>query len=388
MRILVLHSRYASGDASGENQVVDDEARLLADAGHDVQTWSPEPDTNGPLRLLATGAGAIHSPSAARVVRDLLREQRSEIVHCHNLFPGLSPSVLRVVAGAGAGVVLTLHNYRLLCLPATFLREGRVCEDCLGRLPWRGVVHRCYRGSLPGSGALAGSLALHRAARTFRHVHRFLAVSAFVRDKYVQAGFPGERIVVKPNFVPARPVRHGRGRYLLFLGRLSPEKGAATLLEAHRPAEHGRLVIAGDGPERARLEARARDGVEFLGAVSPDEVPALLADAQALLVPSLSYEGAPRAVVEAYAAGVPVVASRIGALCELVHDGSSGLLVPADDTDCWAEAMSAVANGDNSELGRGARRLWEAHYSPERAVSHLERAYRAALRETQEVSEA
>jgi glycosyltransferase involved in cell wall biosynthesis len=388
VRILILHSRYASGDASGENRVVESEARLLAAAGHDVETWTPEPDTNGPLRLLATGVGALHSRSATAAVRRLVREHGSEIVHCHNLFPRLSPSVLAAAAREGAGVVVTLHNYRLLCLPATFLRDGRVCEDCLGHVPWRGVVHRCYRRSLPGSGVLAGSLALHRAAGTFRRVHRFLAVSAFVREKYLQADFPAERIVVKPNFVPGRTVRRGRGRHLLYLGRLSHEKGIATVLAAHRPALHGRLVIAGDGPERGRLEARAGSGVEFVGAVPADRVDELLTEARALLVPSQSYEGAPRAVLEAYAAGVPVVASRIGALPELVEDGRSGLLVAPRDTDAWADAMRVVANGDHAGLGAAARRLWQERYSPERGVALLEDAYRQARRRARQVSEA
>ena len=200
MRVLILHSRYLSGTTSGENRVVDDEARLLTEAGHQVDVWDPVPsDTSGP-RLVGTAARAIWSKEAMDHVRGLIRRLDAEIVHCHNLFPILSPAVLRAAHSEGAAVVMTLHNYRLLCLPATFVRDGRVCEDCLGREPWPGVVHACYRASRLGSATLATSLTLHKTIRTFEQVTTFLAVSRFVRDKHIEGGWPGDRINVKPNF--------------------------------------------------------------------------------------------------------------------------------------------------------------------------------------------
>ena len=154
MRILVLHSRYLSGQTSGENRVVEDEVELLSEAGHDVQVWSPSPSPSpselSTLGLARLGVGAVWSRAAVKEVRRLMRRQRTEIVHCHNLFPMLSPAVLSAAAAEGASVVMTLHNYRLFCLPATFLRDGRICEDCLGHIPWRGVMHRCYRDSTLG----------------------------------------------------------------------------------------------------------------------------------------------------------------------------------------------------------------------------------------------
>src|SRR5689334_9201360 len=190
MKILILHSRYLSGQTSGENRVVDDEAQLLRDAGHDVHVWAPSPTEFNPIGLARIGGQAVWSRAAVSEVRRLVRKLGTEVVHCHNLFPMLSPAVLRAAANEGAAVVVTLHNYRFLCLPSTFLRDGSVCEDCLGRVPWRGVRYRCYRNSLLASGALASSLALHRALRTLDEVHSYLAVSSFLRDKYVMAGFP------------------------------------------------------------------------------------------------------------------------------------------------------------------------------------------------------
>ena len=203
----MIHSRYATGTSSGENRVVDDEAALLRDHGHDVLLWAPAAVDAGSKARVGLALRAAWSRRAAAHVRQMAAEFGPDVIHAHNLFPMLSPAVLRT---ASAPVVVTLHNYRLLCLPATFLRDGRTCEDCLGRTPWRGVVHRCYRASTPGSAALAASLTVHRSIGTFDRVAAFLAVSDFVRAKYIEAGFSAGRIRVKPNFVGPMPQRRAR----------------------------------------------------------------------------------------------------------------------------------------------------------------------------------
>jgi glycosyltransferase involved in cell wall biosynthesis len=378
VRILILHSRYLSGAASGENRVVDDEARLLADGGHQVDVWDPAPNSAHGLRLMGTAARAIWSTEATARVRGLIRRSKAEIVHCHNLFPVLSPAVLRTASGEGAAVVMTLHNYRLLCLPATFIRDGRVCEDCLGRTPWPGVVHACYRDSTLGSAALATSLSLHNAFHTFDRVTKYLAVSGFIRRKYVEAGWPDDRIEVKSNFAWESPKRGGPGHYFLYLGRLSPEKGVATLLAAWRRSS-ARFLVVGDGPAHQALSRGAPANVEFRPTVSPAEVPALIREARALLLPSLWYEAQPRVILEAYAAGVPVLASDLGALPEAVGP-DSGLLVPPGDADAWSNAIERLLDDRESErLGHGAWRRWRDRYSPERALQNLEDAYRRAV---------
>lgn len=380
MRVLVLHSRYLSGPVSGENRVVDDEVRLLREAGHEVNVWSPSLERVRDGGLIRVGLGAVWSRRSASRVAELIGSHRPEVVHCHNLFPVLSPAALRAASKAPA-LIVTLHNYRLLCLPATFMRKGEICEACLGRLPWRGVLYRCYRNSAAGSVAIATSLGLHRALGTFERVTLFLAVSEFVRAKYVEAGFAAERIHVKPNFVWETRRRRGHGDYYLFLGRLSPEKGVDRLLDVWRLGQPpGRLLIVGDGPERARLSRAAPIGVGFRGAVRSDEVPEILARAKALVLPSVSYEGAPRSLLEAFAAGVPVIASATGALPELVEDNVSGLLVQSGNAGAWAAALEKLAVNEVADrLGEGAWRTWWEHYSPDRGLEELERAYARAL---------
>jgi glycosyltransferase involved in cell wall biosynthesis len=379
MRVLTLHSRYLSA-ASGENQVVVDEAQLLRDAGHQVWVHAPTTKDASTMDRLRAGGSAVWSASAAAAVARAVRSRGIDIVHVHNLFPNLSPAVLRSAAAAGAGVVVTLHNYRLMCLPANLLRNGRICELCVGRLPWRGVVLRCYRDSVLGSAAIAGSLGLHRAIGSFEMVTRYLAVSDFVKSKYVQAGVPAERIVVKPNFTWQVPRRRGPGAHFLFVGRLSPEKGLMTLLRAWSDEGTATLVVAGDGPQADELRREAPRNVVFLGSVPHEEVARLLAGARALVVPSRCYEAAPKSIIEAFAAGVPVITARIGGLEGIIRDGVSGVHVSSDRPAAWSTATETLLDDRESErLGEGAFRTWQELYSPAIGLRSLEAAYHDAL---------
>jgi glycosyltransferase involved in cell wall biosynthesis len=377
VRVLILHSRYLSGDVSGENRVVDDEARLLADAGHDVLVRLLEPAVDTVADRVATAAKSIWAGRTAASVTRLVRDRGVDVVHAHNLFPELSPAVLPAAKRGGAAVVMTLHNYRMMCLPATLLLDGEHCERCVGRVPWPGVRHACYRGSRAGSAVLATSLTLHRTRGSFDAVDRYLAVSGYVRDKHVRAGVPADRIVVKENFVPAARERAGAGETFLFLGRVAREKGLDTLLAAWRAApDLPPLVVAGDGPDAAALARQAPEHVRFLGAVPAADVPELLASARAVLVPSRWQEPAvPRAALEAYAAGVGVIAAATGALPEGVDD-ASGVLVDMDDLGAWvAAARRLAADAESLRLGSGAKALWARRFAPDVALRAIEERY-------------
>ena len=383
MRIVVVHSRYLSGPASGENRVADDQVQLLTEAGHDVQSLMLLPDAR-PRNQARTAAHAVWSVDRQRQVRELVREWGAQIVHFHNLFPLVSPAAIREAGAQGAGVVATLHNYRLMCLAGSLFRENHTCEVCVGRAPWRGVWHRCYRKSAVASGVLATSLVVHRGLKTFDRVDRFLAVSDFVQKKHVDAGIPGTRIQVAPQFAWPTARRDGPGDYFLYVGRLTQEKGANALVESWAP-DLGQLVVVGDGPEMARLRAVAHPSIEFRGLVDGDAVPALLRRARALLVPSLWHDAAPRSVTEAYATGVPVLASRMGGLTETVRNNESGLLVAPGAQGESAEAVRRLSNDDEAiRLGDGAWRLWSTMHRPEHALARLESVYHAVLEELAE----
>ena len=373
LRVLVLHSRYASGAASGENRVVEDEVALLRGGGHQVELYSPEPRTESIRARADVALGAVWNRRAADAVAELVRSWSPDIIHAHNLFPALSPAVLR----QDVPTVVTLHNYRMLCLPADFLRDGVTCEDCLGKAPWRGVMHRCYRGSALGSSALAASLMVHRRAGSFGRVATFLAVSDFVREKHIQAGWPAERITVHPNFAATQLPRTGPGEYFVYVGRLSPEKGLDRLVTSWDVA--ARLVIVGDGEEREKLTRLASGDVEFRGVVPPSAVPAILRQARALVLPSICYEGAPRTVVEAFAVGVPVIASATGSLPDTVGTAAGITVAPGDGAGWRTAAERLLDDGTSVRLGHAALATWRKRFSPDRALRGLEEAYRSAI---------
>lgn len=379
MRILIMHSRYLSGAVSGENRVVEDEARLLREAGHSVALWMPTPEGTSGLSLLRTGMEAVWSRPAANEMERRISEHQPDVIHCHNLFPALSPAVLRIASRHEIPSVVTLHNYRLMCPPGTFLREGRVCEDCLGHATWRSVLHRCHRDSMAASAVMSTSLSTHWRMGTFAAPTLYLAVSEFLRHKHIAGGIPSDRIVVKSNFSWPAPPRKGPGHYFLFVGRLAPEKGVATLLDAwhHVPAP---LLVIGDGPELDMLRAKAPENVQVVGALPGDRIPGLLSRARALLVPSRWYEGQPRTILEAFAVGVPVVASRIGALPELVEDGATGLLTDPFKPRQWTEAAIRLLDDSETErMGRKALESWSLRFNPDRGLELLEDAYRRAM---------
>lgn len=367
MRVLVVHNAYQH--RGGEDTVVEAEIALLRTHGHAVETYFR---SNDDVRDMSASALARQTVWSSRTVRDLetlLQRFRPDVIHVHNTFPLVSPSLYWAASRAGVPVVQTLHNFRLLCLNALFLREGKVCEDCMGRLPWRGVARACYRGSHAASAALASMLTLHRALGTYRSkVTRYIALNEFCRGKFIEGGLPAERVVVKPNFVDFPFPEPGLRAGLLFVGRLSAEKGIATLAAAMAALTGASLRVAGDGPEATLLDGVP--GVTRLGSLSGDAVRAEMSRATALVVPSIWYENFPRTIVEAFACGLPVIASRLGALADIVADGETGLLFePGDPRDLAAKLAWAQANPERmAEMGRRARAQYEAAFSAE--VNH------------------
>lgn len=376
MRILIAHSYYQSGSASGENQVVQDEFQLLQQAEHSVELFAPYLNEPGPEQRLSAGLNLLSGHRILDRFDACLEKHRPDIVHFHNLFPGLSPVALRRAKLIGAKVVVTLHNYRLACLPGTFYRNGRICEQCKTKAPWRGVIHSCYRDSTLASLALATSLTFHRSTHSFDKVDRFLAVSEFVKQKHIEIGIGSDRIRVKPNFAWPMSRRQGPGEFFLYLGRLTKEKGVDLLTEL-APRLQLPIVVAGDGPELQRLRQQATSNAHFLGRVDAHQARALIAKARALIITSRWFEGSPRTITEAYAAGVPVVATDIGPMRTLVNDGITGKLVGDQrPVETWLQVLGSLASdGESETLGENAYKLWETEYSPQIALRALEEIY-------------
>lgn len=389
MRVLLVHNRYRSRFPSGENAVVEDEAALLTQHGCEVDVLSVESDdieSWSSTQKLALPARVVWSREGARLVSAAIRSTAPDVVHVHNTFPLLSPAVLRSAKATGVPVVITLHNFRPLCASGMFLRHGQVCETCLtARSSLPAIVHGCYRDSRLTSIPVAAMIAVHRRARTWTdYVDRAICPTNFSRDKFIAAGWPAKKLVTKYNtaMAPAEP-RRGAGAGFVVLSRLTPEKGIDSLLSAWRDAALGgaeQLTIIGSGEDEARLREIAANikNVRFAGQLPRDEALRRVAQARALLVPSRWYEVFPRTIAEAYALGVPVIASRIGALAEIVEDGRTGLLTGVDAPKELASALRAVASDDPlaERLGRGAHTAYLDRYSPQASTDALIAIYR------------
>lgn len=380
MKILVVHNAYQL--RGGEDVVVQNEIDLLRAHGNRVETWFLSNDSiKGLLGKVVAAAGMIFSVSSYFRALSLIRQIRPDVVHVHNFFPLLSPSVFYACAWARIPVVLTLHNYRVLCPTATLSHEGRVTERSLTEGPWWAVWHGVYRESRLGTFMLASMISVHKIGGTWsRKVTRFIALSQSARMKFVAGGVPADRIVVKPNFVRsgARSTNF-RGGAFLYVGRLSLEKGVDVLLDAGHEG-HLEIRIAGAGPVAVAPVA----GVFPLGMLSRDEVDAEMASARALIVPSICDETFGMVVIEAFAMGTPVIASRIGALQSLVEEGVTGLLFePGDAKDLGEKMRWAVANPERmAEMGHAARKRYEDSFTPERNYEELVAIYHAAIAET------
>ena len=379
-RVLIVHNRYQL--RGGEDAVVESEAALLAEQGVAVHSHVVSNDEINHRNKAVVAVESIWSARQSRVLTDVIRAHRPQVVHVHNTFPLLSPAVYWTCQQLGVPVVQTLHNFRLACPQAMFLREHRVCEDCLGHVPWRAVQHRCYRDSALQSLVSAANITVHRALGTYRHkVDRFIALNGFCRDKFIEMGLPADKVVIKPNFVAAvAEPNWGERAGGLYVGRLSPEKGMDALLGAWdhlsqqgRPVE---LQVVGKGEFEEAW--RQRGDAVYLGFKTLPEVIAQMRRSLYMVVPSIWYENFPRTIVEAFSVGLPVIASRIGALAELIEDGVTGLLVePGNARDLADKMQWAQANPQAMlAMGRNAHERYRTRYAPEVNLAELMAIYR------------
>ena len=328
MKILLVHNYYQQ--PGGEDRVFADEYDLLTERGHEVGRYSVHNDKLKQCSPISTALMTIWNKDAANTLRDMVRHGDYQIVHFHNTFPILSPAVYQAVRNAGAAVVQSLHNFRLLCAGATLFRNGGVCELCVGQsTPFAALRHRCYRDNLGATAALVGMQLVHRALGTYRnHVDAYIVMTRFAKEKFIQGGLPQDALHIKPNFMTHDPVKgNGKGGYALFVGRLTEDKGVDVLLKAWRMKKREfTLRIVGDGPKAdSVLEACSQDpSIQWLGWQSKEEVYAQLASAEFLIMPSLWYEGFPKTLIEAMSHGTPTVASNLGSLADVVDHGGNG----------------------------------------------------------------
>jgi len=390
VRLLLVHNTYQR--PGGEDVVFDQERQLLLEAGHEVivycrSNWEVEAYQG--IRQMSLAKRTVWATDVRRDFGRLLRDEKPDLVHVHNTFVMISPSIYSVCREVGIPVVQTLHNYRLLCPAATFFRDGRVCEECVSHSLLRSVQHACYHGSRTTSAVVAFMLAVHRLRRTWsREITCFVALSEFARGRLVEGGLPADKIFVKPNFVHPDPGARNGGdrRHAVFVGRLSPEKRVSTVLLAwKRLGQSIPILVIGGGSERLHLEAEAAQyglsNVRFLGHLPREQTLAAIHDARFFVFSSEWYENFPVTIAEALACSTPVICSRMGAMKEIITDGRTGLHFTSGDPEDLAQKVEwAWTHPEELQImGKEARREYEARYTAEKNYPMLMQIYERAM---------
>lgn len=389
MRVLLAHNAYRH--EGGEERALRQLQAALEARGHTVQLFqrhSREWDDLSVVGKLTTAAQIPYSFTTKSDLEPHLSSFSPDVIHVHNLFPFLTPSVYDVARQNGIPVVQTLHNYRLFCMNGLLFREGRPCELCVEGGTWHGAVHACYQNSPINSTMMAGTLGLHRIAKTWsRKVDRFIVLSDFSRTMYRRAGFDTSKFTVLPNPVDEKPEPDARGgTTFLYMGRLSEEKGIMTLLKAFHIfsalTPHMVLNIAGDGPlmpsVRQFLQEHPQLPVKVFGFVTGIEKERLLNEARFIVFPSECYENCPYGLLEPLARGIPVVGSRRGAIPEIISEGKTGWLFDAGSVEGLAACLSqaaALSQQDEAVMRRAAWEESHRRFAPDTWVKEIENLY-------------
>jgi glycosyltransferase involved in cell wall biosynthesis len=375
--IAIVHAYYRQ--LGGEDISTGLERDLLRQAGVPVSFASVQnSDVTVRDRMQLMFSAGYHRGRAAQVLSQLPQADPA-LVHVQNVWPSITPAIHELLSQRGIPNIQHLRNFRASCLNGKHFRDGRVCLDCLGRSPaLTGLRRRCHDGEILRSGLAAAAWWQTERHHIYRdHISGYIAMSRFGIEMAEQAGIPGERIYCKPNFIsdPGLGPAPSSSRDICFVGRLSPEKGAEVVVRAwaRLRSRSGRLVLIGDGPQREDLEHLATEvlgvgpTVEFRGRLSPEQTLAVVKDCRCLLQPACWFETVGRTVVEAFATGRPVIASRLGALEELTEIFPSALRPAAGDEWDWAAAMERMLADDAlaDRLGQTAREDYVRCFTPQ-----------------------
>jgi glycosyltransferase involved in cell wall biosynthesis len=388
MDVFLVHEYYQQ--AGGEDVVFAAEKALLTENGHRVREYTDHNSRINEMRPLSVAIQTIWSRQTHKALLEILEKDPPDLIHFHNTFPLISPSAYYACFERNVPVVQTLHNFRLHCLAPTHYRNGHICEDCLGKgIPWPSMIHRCYRSSFLQTFTAATMISIHRWLRTWSDkVNAYIALSRFAKNLFVEGGLPEHKIFVKPNFVfPGSVKMQQNGRYFLFVGRVAKEKGVHTLIKAWETLDTVPLKIVGDGPEFEKVKQQAksygRKNIEFLGHCPHNEVLLLMKGAFSLIFPSECYESFGMTIIEAFSSGIPVIASNIGTVAEIIQDHANGLLFePGNFHDLKNKVIWALSHPeDMGKMGITAKRSYDEKYTPEKNYQILTDIYKAILQE-------
>jgi glycosyltransferase involved in cell wall biosynthesis len=370
MRVLFIHNQYRQH--GGEDVALELETNLLKERGHDIEVLLFSNETPSGSAGVWSGINAVYNKGAAKKVRQAIQQFKPDIIHVHNWFFTASPSVFYAAKKERVPVIMTIHNYRFICANALLLRNDRPCELCVDKTwPIHGIRYKCYRNSASQSALVTAITSIHKSLHTWqRKVDNYIVLTPFAKSRLVGSSFKvnPERMIVKPNFIPDP----GQGNlpredFFLFAGRLSASKGVHILLQAFARLS-SRLIIVGEGPEKDMLlqPYASASNITFAGKRSRNELLDMMKRCKAVIFPSLWYEGLPFVILEAFATGTPIIASRLGTMAEVITHGFNGLhFTPGDATELKnAVEVMERAGPEVEQLYGNARQTYLEKYHP------------------------
>lgn len=390
MNIIQIHNDYKI--FGGETKVVKNEKRLLVEKGHKVLQFldsNKRIDDFNALDKIKFIKNVFYSKESYNNLHNIIIKFKPDVIHIHNVFPLISPSVYYCAKDDNVPVVQTIHNFRFLCPNGLFLRNGQVCELCKNGNYTPAVRYGCYKNSYFFSGLYAAIIKYHRMHNTFYDkIDTLVALSEFSKRKLIEGGFDHRKIVVKPNFLLQSGIENNFNRkldYFIFIGRLSKEKGIYNLVEAVRNFTKQKLKIIGNGEEleiiKNVINTNKLNNIELLGFIDGPRKYKLLTEAKALIFPSIWYENFPMTILEAYSMGTPVIASNIGSLPEIVQDKKTGLLFNSGDPEDLANKIEWAWNHprEMADMGKKALKEFELKYTAEKNYQMLMDIYLKAI---------
>lgn len=386
MRILLIHNKYKQ--AGGEDGVFKTEGELLAGFGHIVEEMVFDNSSiNGFLNKCINGLKFLYNPTSAKAIGKKIEQFKPDVIHVHNFVPLISPSVFWVANKHKVPIILTLHNFRMICPSATLFHKNFIYEKSLqSSFPWDAIMKGVYRNSVVETAILAFGMAFHHMIGTWNNkVDFYIALTSFAKGKFVGARvpLPTQKVLVKPNSVSDCGMGTARRRdHFLFVGRLVEEKGLRTLLQAALLSPF-KLIIIGEGPMQQEVidHAKLNPNVVYLGPQNKATVISHMKACAGLIFPSLWYEGLPLTMVEAFSAGTPVIASNHGAMAELINDGVNGLLFePGRERELVRRIEDVMYERvDVDAISEKARATYLKYYTPERNYNLLLTIYNRAI---------
>lgn len=383
MRILFVHNLYKGG-IGGEDIVLNQEINMLNKEGHIVDLFSLSSESiSSRFSKIKTAINLTYSKASKLKIEDKIKAFSPDIVHVHNFFPLITPSVFDACIENNTPVVHTLHNYRLICPSGLLMHNNRIYEKAIIKGPFSTVIDKVYRDSYFGTFALARMIDYHKKNKTWdTKVDQFIALTSFSKSKFLEAGFLENRISVKPNFIDDNGCNFKKEDYYVFVGRLSEEKGIPLLLDCFSNLK-SKLIIIGTGPLKKQVvDAEKRcPNIQYLGFRDKSYVIDKLKNAKALIMSSIWYEGMPMTMLESFSVGTPVIGPNIGGVKEMIDDSINGLIYKTGNLQDFITSINTFDEDLDLQirLSQGARNTFEQKYTPEKNYKILMNIYNIAI---------